>query len=221
MKRNLLVYVSLMVCVTFFLCLVPFIGASAEMEHGKTGLRFSVQGLDFIGLGTVNGGIGIKYWMADNTALRFDLGMGVFDTTWKSPDKDYTDEKWSGSEFSLGGGVEYHLVVGKKLSPFVGAGISLRTGSRKLEPSTLKSENVSESEKWTRTSFGGGVLLGAEFFMGSHLSLTGEYNLGLSVGTTKYTAEASQGGLKVTYEEKASSMDLGVSTANLILTVYF
>jgi hypothetical protein len=59
-----------------------------------------------------------------------------------------------------------------------------------------------------------------EFFMGKHFSLTGEYDLGLSSSTQKSQTE-TVGGVGQQPEAKTTCFNLGVSSASLILTIYF
>jgi hypothetical protein len=223
MKKNLFVYGMIVVCVTFCLCLVPLKGANSEVEHGKNGLRFTVQGLDYIGLGTVKGGVGFKRWMSSNMALRGDVGFGVSHTTYKSTDPLYTDAKNNSSQFSLDAGVEFHFVSGQKVSPFLGGGINFGASTSKQEYKILKSNppaGTYKLYKLSSTGFGAAVFLGVEFFMGKHLSLTGEYDLGLSSTTQKSQIE-TVGGVNQQPEAKTTYLNLGVSSASLILTVYF
>jgi hypothetical protein len=223
MKKNLFVYGMIVVCVTFCLCLVPLKGANSEVEHGKNGLRFTVKGLDHIRLGTVNGGVGFKRWVNSNTALRGDVGFGVYHTTQKSTDPLYTDGKTKNSEFSLDAGVEFHFAAGQKVSPFFGGGINFETSTSKHEYSILKNNPVAGTYKLYKSSssgFGAEAFLGVEFFMGKYLSLTGEYDLGLSSSTQKSQSE-TVGGVNQQPEAKTTYFNLGVSSASLILTVYF
>ncbi|MFQ6032191.1 MAG: hypothetical protein ACE5K2_04640, partial [Candidatus Zixiibacteriota bacterium] len=77
-------------------------------------------------------------------------------------------------------------------------------------------------QKMSSSGFGGGILVGIEFFMGNHLSLSGEYELGLRRTTTKDKTELVGGqGVEQPKEQKSTTTDLGVSTSSLILTVYF
>jgi hypothetical protein len=223
MKKNLFVYGMIVVCVTFCLCLVPLKGANSEVEHGKNGLRFTVKGLDHIRLGTVNGGVGFKRWVNSNTALRGDVGFGVSHTTQKSTDPLYTDVKDNCSQFSLDAGVEFHFVAGQKVSPFFGGGINFGTSTSKHEYSILKVAPLNGTYKTYKSSssgFGAEAFLGVEFFMGKYLSLTGEYDLGLSSSTQKSQTE-TVGGVNQPPEAKTTYFNLGVSSASLILTIYF
>jgi hypothetical protein len=223
MKKDLFVYGIIVVCVTFCLCLVPLKGANSEVEHGKNGLRFTVKGLDHIGLGKVNGGVGFKRWMSSNMAFRGDVGFGASQTTKKSTDPDYTDVKDNCSQFSLDAGVEFHFVAGQKVSPFFGGGINFGTSTSKHEYSILKvapPNGTYKTDKSSSSGFGAAAFLGVEFFMGNHFSLTGEYDLGLSSRTQKSQTE-TVGGVNQQPEAKTTYFDLGVSSACLILTVYF
>lgn len=223
MRKKLVASVLLIVCVTFFLCLVPLKGANSEVEHGKNGLRFTVKGLDHIRLGTVNGGVGFKRWVNGNTALRGDIGFGVSHTTQKSTDPLYTDVKDNSSQFSLDAGVEFHFVAGQKVSPFFGGGINFGTSTSKHEYSILKvapPNGTYKTYKSSSSGFGAEAFLGVEFFMGKYFSLTGEYDLGLSSRTEKSQAE-TVGGVGQPPEAKTTYLNLGVSSACLILTIYF
>jgi opacity protein-like surface antigen len=223
MRKNLFASALLIVCVTFCLCLVPLKGANSEVEHGKNGLRFTVQGLDYIGLGTVKGGVGFKRWVNSNMALRGDVGFGFSHSTQNSTNTLLTDAKSKSSQFSLDAGAEFHFAAGQKVSPFFGGGINFGTSTNKYEYSILKNNPVAGTSKLYKSSsssFGAEAFLGVEFFMGKHLSLTGEYDLGLSSSTQKSKTE-TVGGVNEQPEAKTTYFNLGVSSASLILTVYF
>ena len=225
MRNKLLLPGLIIVCVAFFLCLLPFQGANSEVEHGKIGLRFSVQGLDNVGVGMVNCGIGLKGWLADNVAVRGNFGFGFSDFTGESTNEDYTDYKDKERGISFGVGPEYHPLAGNRVSPYIGVGITFSTSTTEEEPSIHKtnpSPYDTKLEKWSSSGFGGGGLVGVEFFMGSNLSLSGEYEMGFCRATSKYKRELVGGqGVEQPKEQKSTTTCLGVSTSSLILTVYF
>lgn len=225
MRKKLFLSGLIIVCVAFFLCLLPFKGANSEVEHGKTGLRFTVQGLDYIGVGKVEGGIGLKVWLADNVAVRGDFGVGFSSFTQEPTNEDYTDYKEKEREISFGVGPEYHPLAGNRVSPYIGVGINFSISTTEYEPfihKTNPSPYDTKLEKWSSTGFGAGVLVGVEFFMGNHLSLSGEYELGLCRTTSKHKTELVGGqGVEQPKEIKSTTTDLGVNTSSLILTVYF
>lgn len=225
MRKKLFVSGLIIVWVAFFLCLLPFKGANSEVEHPKTGLRFTVQGLDYIGVGTVKGGVGLKAWLADNVAVRGSFGVGFSSFTRKSTDEDYTDYKEKEREISFGAGPEFHPLAGNRVSPYIGVGINFSTSTTEEEPSIHKTDPYpyeTKLQKMSSSGFGGGILVGIEFFMGNHLSLSGEYELGLRRTTTKDKTELVGGqGVEQPKEQKSTTTDLGVSTSSLILTVYF
>lgn len=224
MRKNLFVSGLIIGLVTFFLSLMPFEVANSEVEHPRTGLRFTVQGLDYIGIGKVKGGIGFKAWLSDKAAVRGSFGLGLSSTTEKSTDEDLTDKKQTWNEFSFGGGLEYHPMAGKRVSPYLGAGVSFTTSTTKEEPSIHKDHypGTTKLYKWSSSGFGMGGLVGVEFFMGDRLSLSGEYEVGLSLSTTKYKREVVPGqGVQQPKEQKTTTSDFGVSTSSLILTLYF
>lgn len=225
MRKNLFVSGLIIVCVAFFLSLMPFRDANSEEEYPQIGLRFTVQGLDYIGIGKVNCGIGLKARLNDQMAMRGDFGIGLFSRTDEATNKDYTDYKEKGKEFSFGLGPEFHLLASKKVSPYVGVGINFRVSTIEEEPSIHKTNPSSydiKLEKWSSTGFGAGAFVGVEFFMGNHLSLSGEYELGLCRTTSKHKTELVGGeGVEQPKEQKTTITGLGVSTSSLILTVYF
>ena len=221
MRKNLFVSGLIIVLATFFLSLMPFPDANSEVVHPKTGLRFTVQGLDNIGIGKVKGGIGLKAWLNDNTAVRGSFGFGISDTTYEPNNKDYTDEEWKWSEISFGGGIEFHPLPGKRVSPYLGFGISFSSSTWKLEPSIPKhnpSPYLLKLEKVSLSGFGAGAFVGMEFFMGNHLSLTGEYEIGFSSATGKDKWEYVDGDSE---QFKATAKEIKVQTTSLILTLYF
>ena len=224
MRKNLLVSGLMVFLGTLFLSLVPFEGANSEVEHPRMGLRFTVQGLDDVGVGKVKGGVGLKAWLSDKAAVRASFGLGVNSLTTKSTDEDYTDYKEQGNELSFGGGLEFHPMAGKRVSPYLGVGVTFSTSVSDEEPSIHKEyyPGTTKLRKRSSSGFGIGGLVGVEFFMGDRLSLSGEYEIGLSLSTTKYKREVVPGqGVVQPKEQKTTASDIGVSTSSLILTFYF
>jgi hypothetical protein len=99
--------------------------------------------------GSPTGGLGLKLWIGDKSAVR-----GLLDFRYQNIAG--TTDTW----FGLSGAYEYHLLQ-RRVSPYLGAltGLAIRTG--------------------TATDLGlyFGALLGAEFELVENLNLFGEYGL--------------------------------------------
>ncbi len=164
-------------------------------KQGDKAVLFNFVGLSAIDLGAYQGGIGGKYFFSDGMALRAMLLFGIDNTT-QSGVPQATDNKLS---FGIGGGLEYHLPLAYHISPYFGGLLSFQTAAETVNPGATKTST---------TSFGLGALGGIEYFFNDNLSLSAEYQFGLT--STSYTGLPNQ-----------SEFKFGFQTAGLTLAAYF
>jgi hypothetical protein len=142
----------------FVLCLVVVLVFGAALAAGaqqqKLGLIFNLW--DFGDVSSADGlssGLGIKYWLGDNMAIR-----GLLDFLYdRNSAADTTD-----TFFGLSGAFEYHFVSGR-VSPYAGGLVSVR----------IQGGDVSNLGLLL------GGLFGVELRVMDVLGLFGEYQLGL------------------------------------------
>jgi hypothetical protein len=141
-----------------------------EIKSGSTGLLFAFDG-ELLRANTYNGGIGLKYFMKDNLAIRGVLSLNYKNqNTPKSESTTYDNES---TNFNLGisGDFEYYLKKGR-VSPYIGAGLGFSTSS-----SEQKSGGYTYTNNDAGFTLSFYLLAGAELFILPELSLSAEYRL--------------------------------------------
>ncbi len=197
------------------------------LSTGSTALLFEFSGLANIGAGNFEGGIGGKYYLNPNLALRG--GLQFLNVTQSAPNDNLPDDEVSATGFGLTAALEYHLRTGR-VSPYLGGGISF-TNISTDETQQVAGGKVTRSNAINGVNIGGdsynagstiGVFgsLGVEFFLYKELSLGAEYRLGFS-STSQADEEVSQG--NVTQTTKGGSISkIGLDSQGFItLAVYF
>jgi hypothetical protein len=174
-------------------------------KSGSAAFIFHLNGLGSFGLtGPVVGttpGLGVKYFVADELALRILLG---FSSSGSGPDS----LKHTESGLGIGVGIENHFRPLYSTSPYVGAQLTFST--------TGESDKVTGGEDTEdATSIGLGVFAGFDWFPTRGIALGGEMGLGF---TTTSRSE-NKGGKEV---DLPSSTNMGVNTnGNVHAIVYF
>lgn len=203
MKKVLLV-LSLMVFVVTLAS--PAVAAPIETKAGTKAVVFQFSGLSNLGLGTYNGGIGMRYYLNDGMALRPGLQLGFSSTKDK-----VTDPETKTTNYNVGANItlEKHLPGAKSISPYVGAQVGVRMGQDK--------DTQGDNEITDKTmGVGLGGVLGFEWGFTESVTLGGEYNLGLNFGTRKVEHKLNNSTTTTTDE---SGMSLGIGTASVFISV--
>jgi len=187
MKRLLLVFTALIVAAN-----ISFTqGTTPKTKEGSFGWLFTLGGLSNLGAGNYNDGVGAKYYIKDDLALR----GGINFSTQSIPGSVENPQS-----YGINAGITYNwasegAVVGY-FGGMVGYGASkpfVGTGGETVDATTTVSI---------------GALSGFEWFPWNQISLGGEYQL-------MFTSEKSP------QEDASTTFSLGSATgANLILTVY-
>jgi hypothetical protein len=155
---------------------------------GSKALLFTFSGLSNLGAAAFNGGVGCKFFFAEQMAIRGNL---IFTTSHESlpfsGTTAGTDGSRSGTEFGIGAALEYFLAKAR-LSPFVGGGFGLGFASttQKSAYATGGTQTTIENAATAvngitytpGTKFNINGLGGAEFFFTKEISLALEYQLG-------------------------------------------
>jgi opacity protein-like surface antigen len=128
-------------------------------DAGKVGLIFVLNGLNDLGVGAYNGGIGAKFYLTNHMALRGSLGASYtkYDETEIVEDTKVVTTKEK-SNFFLTTGLLFELFKTKNTAGYVGPEISLN-----------RVESVN--------TLGFGGVVGAEFFVVDGVSLGAEYKI--------------------------------------------
>ena len=182
-------------------------------EKGDFAVLAEVSGLDVLQLRPAVGGVGIRYRVADQTAVGLSVGVNGFSASAGSDDRD---QNVSGTDVRVSTWFEQH--VGRRsrtVSPFVGAGVRFNAGrntsSDGLGPNAFESE-VSQF------GVGGALLLGAEVRLARGVTLGGAYTLGVEYQRNEqsFTAPGTDPGSQV-----QDVVRFGTGVTNLAVSAYF
>lgn len=172
MNRRVFIAVLLVV----FVVLLP--AGLAAQEEEKTGLNLKDKRLGLIfnifdltanliaeHTDNVQGGLGMKLWLGEKTAVRALLDL-------EHTNDSVTTSTWIGAS----GAFEYHFLQ-RRVSPYGGglAGLTLETGAA------------------NDLGLYFGALLGAEFELVENLNLFAEYNLLVSINEPNFTIDLGLG----------------------------
>lgn len=220
-----------------FLTILLVNSAQAEAPQqygfrGQDGIILAVRGSWDIGVGSIEGRIGYKYWLSDRLAIKSFLTFGKTDTTIiyyhidtfiVSYENGYPlEQRVKEKSFSLLAGAEDHFWNRGRLSFFYGGGILFKTSSLKID-NTLYDPGPTEIKgvRSNKNIFGIQSTLGVEYFFTKRLSLSGQYQIDFSF-EKESRKNILVGGPEVTEprKEKITTWNLGISTSALILTIY-
>jgi opacity protein-like surface antigen len=193
MKRRVAALVLLMV-------LGPAVCVSASEENlPEEGTRQLVFGFSGWNLTNYKGGIGIRYFLREKTALRFGLGFGWTkddDTGWdhdvyEQHGVEQTINDNDGSTFSVGLGtvLERHFTSSMKVRPYAGLGVFWWYDKSESDE-RLNRTDVDYARSYEYESKGytveGLVLAGLEWHFAPNMSLGGEYRMSLTYSRMEY-----------------------------------
>jgi opacity protein-like surface antigen len=207
-----------------------------KTQSGNKALLFSISGLGTFGItGAESGsvpfttlgfdtiftglrlqqpiyGIGMKFYLADNLALR--AGVGFASSTQSTPRTNDTTGKTDDVTdviLGLSPALEIHLVNAGPVTAYTGAFVNFST---RVNTSGDESDTLVGTTTKTYTSFGGGAMFGVEYFPWSAVSLGAEYRLGV-------TSTSSSTDRKGVSKDGPSYLDIGIGAFAVNLGVYF
>jgi opacity protein-like surface antigen len=217
-----------------------------SVAPGSKAMLFELNGLDNLGAGDFEGGIGGKYYLSNAMAIRASLQFGMFSQDEPSnadasavPPETGIDGEYSATQLGIAAAVEYHLLTGR-VSPYVGGGVGFSmtsTDDKYADVGTAANPPVSVEVKNDEDGYMGqgvfngiyagtdiifGGLAGVEFFITKEISLSAEYQLA-------YTIHSSPD-MEVIIGQNTQKTEVGgfsvfgvgsANTGNLTLSVYF
>jgi opacity protein-like surface antigen len=203
---------------------------------GSKGLLFEFSGLNFLNANAYQGGIGMKLFMSDYTAVRGIVRFVLASETIPANPaigQGSIDGTRTANEFGVGAALEIHLTKGR-VSPYIGGGVFFGlastdsknpvTGTGTLIQPETKNAGTGETINGI-TYYGGsmiqvGVLIGVEYYVTNGISLSAEYQLGFTSMAQK-DEEITASGITLTTKNPSTS-EIGITTAGaLTLAVYF
>jgi len=239
MKKTLLILAVLSIAASAYA-----VDASEGTQKGDKALLFNAS---FVNAGLYDGGLGFKYYLAPGLALRPALKFGYITTTDKDESIDtianrqrtYKDDVQETMTFGLELALEKTLWTNGAVNVNAGLVGSFGMTNYDRESGYTESEVVAgagtaDQTSWTSlysTEFGGGLLLGAEWFITEAISLGAEYQLGVSLSSESVDQSATSltttvGGVTnniyvLNQNPLASTMDIGFQTIGLTLGIRF
>jgi len=194
------------VVLALLMVLVSAICASASDENlPARGARRLMFGFSGWGLSNYKGGVGLRYYLRENTALRFGLDVNWSkddDTGWDhdvyeedEPEQSaYTTER---STFSVGLGtvLERHFRSSHRVRPYAGLGMfwwydkSDRDETFERTDEDYTRTSVFESRGYT---IEGLLLAGLQWYFAPNMSLGGEYRVSLTYSRTEQDSKGTR-----------------------------
>lgn len=201
----------------------PVIGSSAIPE------AFTIDSAGKVTtVGTTKGGnivmpgVGFKFFVSDNMALRLGLAFRAFeegkeeiDQTALGGPRGKEQRNTTGINF----GAEYHFRPLYSTSPYIGAAISFLTDNHKSVYTGAGAGNTTQFN-WKSTSFGVQAIGGFNWFFTEGIALGAEYGVGFA--STSTVIERTS--LGITKQDEPTNTDVGIGTnggGNINFVVYF
>ncbi|MCK4410067.1 MAG: outer membrane beta-barrel protein [Candidatus Eisenbacteria sp.] len=210
----------------FVVLAVMLVGVTAQAAEvptsaGDKAMVFMFNGFDDLSLGGYGGnyGIGMRYYIADGTAIRAGLEFGMWSETCESDLEGYADDENNYTLYGLNAVYEKHMEGPcSSVSPYCGIGAGFAMQSDEYIYG-IGSGGETSTTTYKDTGFSGFGVLGFEWAFTNCMTLGGEYELGFwkwSGETESDTVESRS----QTYDKYNGSF-MGFSTASVYLSVYF
>ena len=199
-----------------FILFFPAIIFCQDSLHSSKAVLFGIN--DFH-LDTFNGGAGIKTWTSEDFAL-----TGKIKASYSRNEREKTQYLNGNTDKSyllgFSFGIEKHFSLLSKASPYFGTniGIGYDFKSTQVNSSAFPGMYYTNEQITKNLTFNINLSFGIEYFISKGISLGGQYNFGAEYGRGSEE-------LKVPYsdgtEVKTKILNLGISSGELILAVYF
>ena len=224
-------------CALLFCIVVVTSGVVAQetsIAPKAKALLFSFNGLDALGANEFNGGLGVKYYLASDMAIRIGIEFASANQTIAANPPAGTpssDGSVSGTRFGVSGALEYHLTR-SRVSPYIGAGVGLSststetksvvvgTGTQTVVKNDVGGETIGGRNFTAGLTLSIGALAGVEVFIMKEVSLSAEYQVGFE-SSSRSDQEVTTGAT-TTKTKVGGTTGIGIRTAGfLTLAVYF
>lgn len=192
------------------------LGVSGYTFRGAQGILSDVldgEGMILSDLDAMVGGIGMRYYISDGTAIRPGLAFTYGKLTENATEEGDRDTEGKLTGFGASVALEKHMGDMKSLSPFVGLLVGFHSDKLTEEGGTV---DFTYEDEFKLTSFEISALAGFEWGFADHLTLGGEYMLGYSHGSVK-VEQTFNGQTETTADLSANRFGFG--TASLFLSV--
>jgi outer membrane protein W len=221
---------AILVLVLLFVTSVSLAGDPKPLTYsGAKALLFDLGGLANLAAGNYGGGLGVKYYIANDLALRLSVGFTTATTTTKNPISplptgQIDESELTSTDFTVTPAVTYNIGRTSTVVAYVGALFSFTSSSTKRTGNsggTGVGYDSGESYRASETIFGAGGLVGVEWFPWENISFSAEYRLGFA--STSSETESSTTATSVTTDGPTTT-GFGLGSANsgaLTLSLYF
>ena len=181
--------------------------------------KFSLETeLNLAGTTITAPGIKLRYFMSETMAIRFGFDYGSSKDSYNPSDSGSTGT-WteSGSGMAISPGIEFHMAGTDRLSPYAGFGISIGMGSNSTEGSNAVDawtymDGISSSSEMPWSSFGWGLIAGADYYFADSFYAGVELSLGGNTVTYKEgdTSSTVAGTTTTTTSDESKAASMGV-----------
>jgi opacity protein-like surface antigen len=225
MKRLAIVVLS-----SCLLASASYAGDPKPVTSAKSkALLFDLGGLATLAAGNYGGGLGFKYYIASDLALRLSLGFTSSTQTDKNtqnpiPAGRLGESNLTNTQFTVAPAITYNLAKSSTIAAYVGGMVSFTSTSEKREGNsggTGAGFDSGEEYHVSSTGYGVAGLLGAEWFPWENISLSAEYRLGYYHSSS--TTESTAAGTTTSFDGPTTS-GFGLGSANssaFTLSFYF
>lgn|SRR5512135_3495944 len=196
---------------------------------GAKALLFDLGGLANLAAGDYGGGLGFKYYLGTDLALRMSLGFTSSTQTTKNqvtplPVTQMSESKLTHTNFTIAPAVTYNIAKVSTVAAYVGGMFDLTwTRDRREGNSAGLGVGFDNGEAYRSSSTGWGIagILGVEWWPWENISFSGEYRLGYNHATSE--VESSTTATSITVDGPTTN-GFGLGSANsgaLTLSIYF
>jgi len=204
--------IFLLVFFILYSLIAPSVSAGQEADRkGKKAIQFSYNSTSFIDGSEF--GLGGKVWIKDNLTLGTSLLIDDQSIKMEFPTEDLADRKIDNTNIKVSIEVENHFKSLKKISPYIGGTVGIKMEKFYQEDQAPSNPNT---EKSKRQCYFTGLLLGVEYWITDHISLSGSHYINFIYSNNK---EEDDYGRK--RELETTSTKINSSTSSLIISVYF
>jgi hypothetical protein len=223
-------HLAMLVLVSLISATVAFAGDPKPLtQTGNKALLFDLGGLATLAAGNYGGGLGAKYYLSQDLAIRLSFGFNTSTQTTKNtqptplPANRLAESKLTSTEFTVGPAIVYNIAKSSTVAAYVGGMLSLTTSSDKRDGNDAIDAdfNVGQAYRLSSTAWGFAAIMGVEWFPWENISFSGEYRLGYNHSTGD--AEVTSAGVSTTTDGPITS-GFGLGSANsaaLTLSVFF
>jgi hypothetical protein len=211
----------------------PALAQDAETADGTRQVVFSFGGW---GLGSYGGGIGLRYFVADNVAIRSGLDVGIDDHS-EDVEAHYPEELdvytsgYDARTVRLSFLAERYVGGLRNLKPFLTLGLAYRFEDGGYDFTSVSYGDSAtayySTDSYTRTEHAVSLVggFGLQWYFTDRISLGGEYNVIVAhswVDATDRYVYYREGEIEVdTYARNAQETNIDIEAGNLLLSVRF